>query len=153
MPLAGDIPSIFPQFSLDFPKIPRVLEWFVVWTWLNGSLTMSCSSMYSQCPALTWEHNGCSTNTHWRNEAFVSVTLYLVFFHAFLSHGPGYSFSMFLAMGQSHSHYIWQKSPVHKTDNWRAVLVVAGVEDQGEGHLRGVPRNWGSQLSSPITDP
>ena len=67
----------------------RISENTVMWTWLNVSLAMFCFSMYSQCPDHSWEHNTCSINIH------ISVTLYPMSFHVFLSHGPGSSFSVF----------------------------------------------------------
>lgn len=67
----------------------RISENTVIWTWLNVSLAMFCFSMYSQCPDHSWEHNTCSINIH------ISVTLYPMSFHVFLSHGPGSSFSVF----------------------------------------------------------
>lgn len=67
----------------------RISENTVIWTWLNASLAMFCFSMYSQCPNHSWEHNTCSINIH------ISVTLYPMSFHVFLSHGPGSSFSVF----------------------------------------------------------
>ena len=67
----------------------RISENTVMWTWLNVSLAMFCFSMYSQCPDHSWEHNTCSINIH------ISVALYPMSFHVFLSHGPGSSFSVF----------------------------------------------------------
>ena len=87
VPLEGHISEILPQWSFDFPEFLKIL--FVMWTWLNVSLAMFCFSMYSQYPDHSWEHNTCSINIH------ISVTLYPMSFHVFLSHGPGSSFSVF----------------------------------------------------------